>query len=255
MIFVLLITIFLCVAATKHLKRVDPDQDISFNGLFAMGFGTLKTSSAIIGISDDITVLIIIANIPQLALSWGYVLINRILTGMATSREWAQFGHERTGLRVTCAVGSQKSTYYLQLPYSLVVPQIITSIVVHYIISQSVFPSRIKIYDFVGKGQLVEEYKVLGFSAIAMITAVVLWFLMMASLLALGLVKNKPGIPPAGFCSGATSAACHPPPHDKRPSLRPVMWGEIFTIPWTRVGHCSFTSMKVVTPTEGKVYR
>ena len=35
------------------------------------------------------------------------------------------------------------------------------------------------------------------------------------------------GIPLAGNCSLAISAACHPPPEDQNPALKPVMWGEV----------------------------
>lgn len=31
----------------------------------------------------------------------------------------------------------------------------------------------------------------------------------------------------AGNCSLAISAACHPPPEDQNPALKPVMWGEV----------------------------
>ncbi|OJD30286.1 uncharacterized protein BKCO1_6300017 [Diplodia corticola] len=227
MICVLLATIVLCVTATRHVAKVNPDQDMSLKGLFSMGFGALRISSTLTNISSRIEVLVIVANIPQLVLSFAYVLVNRVLSGMASSREWASFAHKRAGLRVTRALGEQRSTYYLQLPYSLAVPQIATSIAVHYIVSQSVFASRVQIYDYLAQGQQFDEYRALGFSAIAIIAGIVLWFFIMAALLGLGLVKNRPGMPPVGFWSAAISAACHPPRFPQNTSLKKVMWGEI----------------------------
>ena len=60
------------------------------------------------------------------------------------------------------------------------------------------------------------------------------------------------GMPLAGSCSAAISAACHPKQQDKDMSVLPVKWGaEKTTGP---IGHCSFSSFEVDMPIADEEY-
>jgi hypothetical protein len=60
----------------------------------------------------------LLANLPQGILSFLYLTYNGLFTCMLGSYEWSRFGQFRKPLRVTAPVESQRSTYYLQLPYT-----------------------------------------------------------------------------------------------------------------------------------------
>ncbi|KAI0906787.1 hypothetical protein F4823DRAFT_626801 [Ustulina deusta] len=60
---------------------------------------------------------VLLANSPQLLLTFCYFTYNNIFTHLHSAREWAQFGYGFFPLRVTNPKGHQLSTYRLQLPY------------------------------------------------------------------------------------------------------------------------------------------
>jgi hypothetical protein len=84
----------------------------------------------------------LLANVPQLVLSISYLFFNSLCTAMATTQEWNSFATSRKGLRVSQPSGSQRSTYFLQLPYKYSIPLTITSGVMHWLLSQSFFLVR-----------------------------------------------------------------------------------------------------------------
>ncbi|KAF2142331.1 uncharacterized protein K452DRAFT_308025 [Aplosporella prunicola CBS 121167] len=256
------------IGFTEGLKTLDrEDVGIHFKGLWTIGFGAILPDSIVklnLGEKPSTVLLIVIANCPQLALSLCYVMINQLLSNMSASREWANFAHVRKGLRVTRPRGHQRSTYYLQLPYVLSIPLLVLSVSMHYLVSQSLFLVNITIYDEFGDKS---DYGLhtLGFSAIAIFFVIVVSALALLVVVCLGFISNKPGIPPAGFCSAAIAAACHPPPGEDNvdAALKPVQWGdvmadeEVLLDDGTKglVGHCSFSAGEVRFPTERKLYR
>ena len=65
----------------------------------------------------------------------------------------------------------------------------------------------------------------------------------------IGLRKFSDGIPLTFTCSAAISAACHQPlPEDKEAYRFPVQRGVVSQDPRTSIGHCSFTTARVVAP-------
>lgn len=200
------------------------------------------------------TVLLIIANIPQLVLSLNYMFLNQVITCMAASREWSLFAHQRKGLRTSQPRGSQRSTYWLQIPLKYSVPLMISSAALHYLASQCLFFGSVKYYSYKAEAVELEGYTGLGYSRDAIQLFMAIFIIPLAAAVAWGGSREKPGIPPAGLCSLAISAACHPPAGEKDAHLQLVQWGEIPRERLDEIRHCSFSSGEVVLPAEGRKY-
>ena len=191
--------------------------------------------------------MILLANLPQTIVSFLYLTYNALFTCMLVAKEWNQFAHKRKTLRVADPVGEQRSTYWLQLPYTYSIPLLIMSSLLHWLVSQTLFFVRIK--D-------VESDEVItscGYSPIAIITVISIGVILVLVIVLTGFRRYEKGIPLAGSSSAAISAACHPPEEDVDARLLPVMWGDVKTED-SAVGHCCFTSFAVSTPVEGNMY-
>jgi hypothetical protein len=76
----------------------------------------------------------VIANTPQLGLSFLYFSYNALFTAMLMGYEWISYSHKRKGLRVTHKPsGAQRFTYFLQLPYRFGIPLMILSVTLYVI--------------------------------------------------------------------------------------------------------------------------
>lgn len=174
---------------------------------------------------------------------------------MLLAKEWRKYGSKSNFLRVTTPTGRQRSTYRLQLPYRYGVPLLIGSGTLHWFVSQSIFLARV---DIVDSDQVVDRISTCGYSPIAIICGVILGFIVVLVGIANGFRKVRGGMPFAGSCSAAISAACHPPEADINASSKRVRWGVVTeTDPNdtdNHVGHCSFTSFEVETPVVGRMY-
>ncbi|KAF4911889.1 hypothetical protein CGCVW01_v011272 [Colletotrichum viniferum] len=82
---------------------------------------------------------VIIANIPQLFLSFWYYAYNTLITRLQMSQEWALLSVDYQPLRVTQPEGLQTSTYGLQLPYKYSIPMSVLSTISHWLLSNAVF--------------------------------------------------------------------------------------------------------------------
>ena len=205
---------------------------------------------------------ILIANAPQLLISAAYLTYNSLFTSMLLAREWNRFSQERRTLRVTNPRGQQRSTYWLQLPYSYAIPILIASGLIHWLVSQSIFLAKVNVYD--ANGNILPHASVMtcGYSCIAMLFVIILAVLCIIGGNANGFRRYKPGMPLAGSCSAAISAACHPPEGDENASTRPLMWGVVDGGVGGGgdgddnygVGHCSFSSLAVSPLVPGRLY-
>lgn len=191
--------------------------------------------------------MILLANLPQVIVSFLYFTYNGLFTCMLVAKEWNNFAHKRKPLRVAYPVEKQRSTFWLQLPYTYSIPLLIMSSVLHWLVSQSIFFVRIEV---------VESKEVItscGYSPIAIITVIPVGVILLLAIFLTGFRRYEKGIPLVGSSSAALSAACHPPEEDVDASLLPVMWGEVNTED-SAVGHCCITSFAVLTPVEGNLY-
>ncbi|KAL8976226.1 MAG: hypothetical protein Q9205_007726 [Flavoplaca limonia] len=241
------------------------DYNASLDPDFGSFYYTILTRGG--GNKPGILTLIFIANSPQLILSILYFSYNGLITFMLMADEWSGFSTERKGLRVTSASGAQRSTYRLQVPYRYAVPLITVSVVMHWLVSQSLYVEILQAYDHDGVYQYDEIWDC-GFLPRAILITICLGLAVLVVGILMGFRKYKPGIPLVGSCSAAISAACHPPQGDDKPSRKAVRWGSCgptSTLDMTgdnltlssgesEIGHCSLTSFNVEPPVEGALY-
>jgi hypothetical protein len=245
----------------------------TFSGLVKLGFGTVDTSTAINVLMNNLIFNAVLANSPQVVLSLLYFSYNALFTAYLLSHEWTSYAHKQKGLRTSRRpVGSQRTTYFLQLPYRFGIPLMVLSGTLHWLVSQSIFLIAIDFYDVFGKfgsgslpsdeplyndGVYSSDMKTCGYSPIAMISVLVLGSFMLFAIIAFGYVPYKRGMTLCGSCSMAISAACHldkdVDADGEATATDKLQWGVIGTTE-NGVGHCGFSADSVGTPVVGQVY-
>ena len=278
----------LTIGTTSYLLYFGTIQ-VHLENPFSLGFGAInRTAFVDIGNQDGkILASILLANVPQLLLSFLYFGYNALWTCMLLAQEWSSYASKRKSLRVTAPTGTQRSTYRLQLPYRYGIPLLVISVILHWLVSQSIFLVVLEAYAWDGNPlpDSDNNHSLCGYSPVAILTAVITGSLALITSIANGFRRYPVnGIPLTGSCSAAISAACHPPAGDDQASRKPVMWGACGsekdgardegidlgstaydagkeTLRWQEggeeqvtVGHCSFTSFDVEAPVEGEFY-
>ena len=226
--------------------------------IWSLGFGTVS-EDALFNYSNKedthhILMLVLLVNTPQILLSALYFMFNALFTGMLAAREWNGFTRHRKALRVTSPVGEQRSTYWLQLPWTYAIPLGSVSSALHWLVSQSIFLVCIKKFDPNHELIVGDTIVANGYSTYAMVVALAVGTVMIISLIINGLRKLEPGIPLVGSCSLAISAACHRPRDDCDASLLPLRWGCTSHQTTNGSGHCCFTSLNVEETIVGHRY-
>ncbi|RDW85190.1 hypothetical protein BP6252_02780 [Coleophoma cylindrospora] len=224
--------------------------------LYELGFGTVD-SKAVVGVAPTgLIATVLFANLPQGILSLLYLTYNGIFTCLLGANEWSLFAHTRKSLRVTLPVGQQRSTYYLQLPYTYSIPLLILSGSLHWLMSQSLFLALVNVYDDMGVQDPDSSLSTVGYSCIAILFAIVVGSVAVVAGIANGFRTFKPGIPLVGSCSAAISAACHRPMEDSSASMLPIQWGVVDANDPrnVEVHHCCFTSFDIQRPVQGQLY-
>lgn len=82
---------------------------------------------------------ILYANIPQLFLSFLYLVYNSMITKFVQAREWSLFSVGYQPLRVTNPSNEQVSTYFLGLPHLYGATIIAVSILLHWALSKTIY--------------------------------------------------------------------------------------------------------------------
>ena len=222
--------------------------------IWSVGFGAVNTN-AILDPSRSLLAMILLANTPQLLLSILYILYNGMYTCMLAASEWSRFALQRKGLRVSSPHGSQRSTYWLQLPWLYSLPLSITAAILHWLTSQSIFLVKIDAYDPRQQPDVYNSLLGCGYSAYALAITIIVGSVMLLTLVANGLRRLDSTMPLAGSCSLAISAACHRPSEDSDAGLFPIQWGAVsHGTEEEGPGHCCFTSLDIETPIEGQQY-
>jgi hypothetical protein len=203
-----------------------------------------------------------IANSPQLVLSWVYFSYNGLLTLLAMAREWESYALHQKGLRVSGAPqGKQRSTYFLQLPYRLAIPFMIVSALLHWLVSQSLFLVSVQSYSYTtDQGWTLQlnhpSTRVsIGYSLLPMVTGVATGSFLLVSVIVAGCMRFRTGMPVVGCCSAAMSAACQPLEEDDgEAAIAAVQWGAMgrLNCGWK---HCGFQRGEVLQPHVGGMYR
>lgn len=225
--------------------------------LWNLGFGAVTSESMVSWNepgSGGLLLTVLVANSPQVLLSFLFLTYNGLYTCMLMAKEWSDYAYERKTLRVTDPVGDQRSTYRLQLPYKYGIPLTVLSGILHWLVSQSLFLARVASFDSDGEEDISESFTTVGYSCIAIITVIILGAIVIALGILNGFRKYRPGMPLVGSCSAAISAACHRPSEDIDAAILPVLWGSVSGHEEGAVGHCCFTSFEVSPPMEGEFY-
>lgn len=238
---------------------VGPDRSRS-NPITSLGFGTIEADLVVdIGLPENggqgFAASVLLANLPQLVSSLLYMSYNGLYTCMHLAHEYSGFAKHRKPLRVTTPRGKQRTTYWLQLPYSYSVPLLVTSVLLHWLVSQSLFLVRI---SFWSDGVEMVEYSssAVGYSCAPIMCVMILGGCMTLIAMGLGFRKLDCRMPVAGSCSIALAAAAHRPEADDNAAILPVKWGEVSdaSVCDPVIGHCCFTSGEVTDVQEGKFY-
>ncbi|KAI0880270.1 uncharacterized protein GGS22DRAFT_87675 [Annulohypoxylon maeteangense] len=107
------------------------------NNLFGSFFESEE--NAFIDIPTTFVGGVLLANSPQLLLSFCYLAYNNLFTRLQMAREWSLYSEGYHPLRVTDPKGDQYSTYRLQLPYKYSIPLILISIFLHWLLSNTIY--------------------------------------------------------------------------------------------------------------------
>jgi hypothetical protein len=170
---------------------------------------------------------------------------------MLLAAEWSTFAHKRKSLRVSDPKPGQKSTYFLQLPYRYAIPLLILSGVLHWSVSQSIFIAQAASFQRNGELKDPAAISTCGYSPVAIIITMIIESCLTAFVAVFGFRRYKPGIPLAGSCSAAISAACHG--RSDIDTTAPLQWG-VTREAGAQAGHCTFSDRAVDTPREGALY-
>ncbi|KAK4993546.1 hypothetical protein LTR66_005998 [Elasticomyces elasticus] len=237
------------------ISRSLENQPANIKQLWATGLGTLNGNNLL---SMDTSVIggVVLANVPQAVLSYLYLMFNALYTCMLVAEEWTHYFHSRKPLRVTSPVGQQRSTYWLHLPFTYAIPLTVTSGLLHWLASQSIFMVQISMLSESRDPGSTTRISTCGYSPVAIILTTVVVSLIVITGIVTGMRKYRIGMTLASSCSAAISAACHPPEGDVDASVLPVQWGVVGgkTSALGSVGHCTFTSWDVSMPVRGKLY-
>lgn len=169
----------------------------------------------------------ITANVPQIILSLSYFSYNALFTRMQAEAEWNAFSIRYQPLRVTSPRGDQRSTYRLQLPYSYSIPLQAISILLHWIVSNTIYVVVVEggyysgglsgsadwMIHAVGPdnsyGLAPDSFIGIGFSSGAILLVFCLGLALLIVPLALGWRKYQGVMVVAAANSMVMSAACH----------------------------------------------
>ncbi|CUS15055.1 unnamed protein product, partial [Tuber aestivum] len=229
--------------------------ETDIKSMWTRGFGKV-TSVSIVSITlGNITQAILLANLPQTILSFLYLTYNSLFTCMLSGHEWSLFSHHHRTLRVTSPRPGQRSTYWLQIPYTYAIPLMILSGLLHWLTSQSLFLARVEISGPLG-GEVSSTISTVGYSCIALIFVLTLGGFALLAAAGMGFRPFAAEITTVGSCSAAISAACHAWGEDSEVIVgRKVRWGDVGIEPRSGVRHLTFSSEKGVgKPTHGEAY-
>ncbi|KAI1470550.1 uncharacterized protein F4812DRAFT_269841 [Daldinia caldariorum] len=226
----------------EYINRLKSQgMDISFLDIWSLGF---EVNPSMIGHSfwksqgeggADIIGNVLVANLPQVLVSFIYLFFNSILTRQLVADEWTRFTlpEGKKPLRVTSPVGMQRSTYFLSLPLKYSVVLMICSILLHWFISQGIFVVQTSSF---GPGTNSERHSELdvsarGYSALGVLLAITLGAVLVLALMINSFARKYEGIPAGfqliGMNSSGISLMCQRPDGDSDAHLFPVRIGVV----------------------------
>ncbi|SCO80827.1 uncharacterized protein FRV6_05040 [Fusarium oxysporum] len=172
---------------------------------------------------------------------------------MAAAEEWSGYGNKRRSLRVSSNPrGEQRSRYFLQLPYRYSIPLLVASIMMHWMLSQSIFIVAVE-------QSSIWVLFTCGYSPIAIIFVIITAVFMATAVIITALRRLPAAMPVVASCSLAIAAACHHPDNTSQPdaSVFPLQWGVIWRqregSGWELTDHCGFSHYPIEKPQDHPV--
>jgi hypothetical protein len=199
------------------------------------------------------------ANMFQVVVSALYLLYNNLLTVMVSASGWNDFISERKTLRLSVPRGIQRSYYFLSLPYRYSLGLMISSGLLHWLVSQSVFVVQTVAYTPSLERDTRMDASSIGYSSIGVIFAMSSGVLLVLAILIIGFTfkyDSKPlkhngrkpprTMPLVSTRSAAISANCHKHEKDVDCSLLVVIWGYVRDNEGKSGRHYTFTTARDV---------
>jgi hypothetical protein len=224
------IVALLCGWGLSWLKANDFGLD--FQNLWALGFGVVSQYTLVISPNDlrngsSLVMMVLLANLPQLALALIYFSYSAILTTMFIAADWSRFAFKPQTLMVSMPENKmQRLVWFLGIPLPFAILLIVMQVALHWLTSQSLFVAQI---FRMGLDNVASSTPIIlncGFSPIAIVFSLVLAILMLVPVFLLMYRKFPQGSPPVvGTNSAAISAACHAKIMEYDLSLGPLRWG------------------------------
>ncbi|KAI0848731.1 hypothetical protein F5Y00DRAFT_253217 [Daldinia vernicosa] len=243
----------------------------TISGLWQLGFGTLTPYTyLVVGLPREdpagLILHVILANLPQVALSFLYIFYNAMLSTFLVQHEFSRMhSKRRKPLRVSEPMGIQRSSYFISVPLRYGIPLYTTSSIMHWLVSQSFFLARITAICGDGSpkscpgGQVdsVNSFSTCGHSPFALFITLITGCLIVLSIAAMGFRRYDGTMSMVSTNSMAISAACHVLEEDREEAyLLPVRWGVVEIK--DGVGKCTFTTApddKIKVPEVGMRYK
>ena len=159
--------------------------------------------------AESLTADILLSNLPQILISFLYILYNDVLTRMLISEDYSQFGKRQETLRVSNPRAAQRSAFLLNLPirYGIAVLSLIG--LLHWFLSNTMTVVRVRVFDNNLRRLTGTATTSCGWSPIASAESLVVGGILTLALLVFGFRRHSSDIPLAATCSAAISAACH----------------------------------------------
>jgi len=226
---------------------------------WSLGFGTVKAASLIrwanpMTGTSGLLRNVLLANLPQLLISTMYLGYNQAYTCMAFASEYTKYFDNQLSLRVSRPKGQQHNSYFLTLPFRYIIPIMVLSTTMHFILSQGFFLVAIDVFDLEGNFDAERTIMSVGFSIGALVVLVALCGAVVLAAFLAGFRCFPKGIPLVGPCSAAISAACHVADFEDGVVVAEgkVQWGVVDVR--NRVGHLAFSASLVGKPVPGVYY-
>ncbi|KAI1080057.1 hypothetical protein F5B20DRAFT_542097 [Whalleya microplaca] len=259
--YILLLSLLLYRVIVSFKHRSIPT---NLSNFWNLGFGALTPLAYLVvdlPREDPAGLLytVIVVNLPQLFFSATYTIYSAVLSTFLVQYEFSLMhsSSKRKPLRVSEPVGIQRSSYFISIPLRYGIPLILSSGVIHWLISQSFFLARVTALNTNGSQDYDHSFSTLGFSPIAIIITMLVLFAHLVVLILLGCRKYEGITRMVSTNSLAISAACHTLTKDRDDGyLFPVQWGVVEIK--DGIGHCTFTSASsysIREPKEGMTYQ
>ncbi|KAF3012819.1 hypothetical protein E8E14_008491 [Neopestalotiopsis sp. 37M] len=173
---------------------------------------------------------VLIANSPQLLMSFLYLFINNIITRQAAINELEHFlrADGKKPLRVSSPIGMQRSSYFLALPFKYSVPVLSISILLHWLISQSLFLVQASTFASGVDGTRMPGWdsSARGYTPLGGLLSLAVAMIVLVSLIVNSLARSFKDIPHdferMGYNSSAITLLCSRPQDDDDAHLFPV---------------------------------